>query len=107
MSHACRVTFRCTVCFFIRVNLCFSYGIGLVLDCIAMAYESQSSIPLSSMAILAVVWILLAFPLTIVGTVLGRHGKISCFASSHPCKVNSMPRPIPQHRWYMSRALHM
>lgn len=58
------------------------------------------------MALVAVVWVLMAFPLTILGTVLGRHGRIGCFNGAQPCKVNSVPRPVPACKWHMSRWLH-
>jgi transmembrane 9 superfamily protein 3 len=38
------------------------------------------------------------FPLTALGTVLGRNisGKIN-----HPCRTNAVPRPIPEKKWFM------
>lgn len=37
-------------------------------------------------------------PLTLVGTVLGRNlaGQNDC-----PCRVNAVPRPIPEKKWFM------
>ena len=36
-------------------------------------------------------------PLTLVGTILGRN--ISG-QPDHPCRVNTVPRPIPEKKWY-------
>jgi transmembrane 9 superfamily protein 3 len=38
------------------------------------------------------------FPLTLVGTVIGKN--ISG-APNFPCRVNAVPRPIPEKRWFM------
>lgn len=37
-------------------------------------------------------------PLTLVGTVLGRNlgGQ-----ADYPCRVNAVPRPIPEKKWFM------
>lgn len=37
-------------------------------------------------------------PLTLVGTVLGRN---LSGQSDHPCRVNAVPRPIPEKKWFM------
>jgi transmembrane 9 superfamily member 3 len=45
------------------------------------------------------IWLFVSFPLTVVGTLFGRHwaGK-----ADFPCRVNSMARPIPLGPWYTS-----
>jgi transmembrane 9 superfamily protein 3 len=37
-------------------------------------------------------------PLTLVGTVLGRN---LAGQPNHPCRVNAVPRPIPEKKWFM------
>ena len=37
-------------------------------------------------------------PLTLVGTVLGRN---LSGTPDHPCRVNAVPRPIPEKKWFM------
>lgn len=41
-------------------------------------------------------------PLTLVGTVLGRN--ISGQANN-PCRINAVPRPIPEKKWFMESAV--
>jgi hypothetical protein len=45
------------------------------------------------------IWIFVALPLSVCGTIFGRHwvGKYE-----PPCRVNSIPRPIPLSPWYAS-----
>jgi transmembrane 9 superfamily protein 3 len=42
--------------------------------------------------------IFVILPLTLVGTVVGRNldGQ-----ADHPCRVNAVPRPIPEKKWFM------
>lgn len=60
--------------------------VGLVLDLLATAYASQSSIPLSSLLLLLLLWAAVAFPLTILGSIVGRH--VGPFRAPPPCKVS-------------------
>ncbi len=36
-------------------------------------------------------------PLTLVGTVLGRN---LSGQANYPCRINAVPRPIPEKKWY-------
>ena len=46
------------------------------------------------------IWLFVSLPLVVAGTMLGRHtGK-----ADFPCRVNSIPRPIPLTPWYASPA---
>lgn len=37
-------------------------------------------------------------PLTLVGTVLGRN---LAGQPNYPCRINAVPRPIPEKKWFM------
>ena len=37
-------------------------------------------------------------PLNLVGTVLGRN---LAGSPDHPCRINAVPRPIPEKKWFM------
>lgn len=80
-------------------------AIGLGLDLVATAYRSQSSIPLGTLLILFVLFGLVAFPLGIFGSMLGRH--IGPFRGGFPTKVSAVPRMVPTPKWYMESSLHM
>ena len=47
---------------------------------------------------IACICLFVILPLTLVGTVLGRniYGQ-----PNHPCRVNPVPRPIPDKKWYV------
>ncbi len=49
------------------------FSVVLPLDWIATAYSSLASVPLSSIIAIFVIWITVSFPLTLVGTLLGRN----------------------------------
>lgn len=76
-------------------------SIVAVLNCIAIYYDTISAIPVSVVLKVAAIWALVALPLAVVGTIFGRHwmGK-----SEPPCRVNSIPRPIPAAPWYCAPA---
>eukprot|EP00587_Corethron_hystrix_P005093 CAMPEP_0113308264 /NCGR_PEP_ID=MMETSP0010_2-20120614/6768_1 /TAXON_ID=216773 ORGANISM="Corethron hystrix, Strain 308" /NCGR_SAMPLE_ID=MMETSP0010_2 /ASSEMBLY_ACC=CAM_ASM_000155 /LENGTH=488 /DNA_ID=CAMNT_0000163263 /DNA_START=176 /DNA_END=1639 /DNA_ORIENTATION=- /assembly_acc=CAM_ASM_000155 len=68
-----------------------------ILNCIALYYGTANVIPFMVILKCFAIWIFLSIPLTVVGTLLGRHsGKKTIF----PCRVNSIPRSIPDAPWY-------
>jgi transmembrane 9 superfamily member 3 len=69
----------------------------LTLNSIAIHYESISAIPIGVCLKIFAIWLFVAVPLSVVGTICGRHlgGKYD-----PPCRVNSIPRPIPASPWY-------
>lgn len=74
----------------------------IVLNTVAIYYDTLSAIPLAVILKMAAIWVFVSVPLTIGGTILGRHwmGKYES-----PCRVNSIPRPIPVGAWYTDPAL--
>jgi transmembrane 9 superfamily protein 3 len=50
------------------------------------------------MVAVACICIFVILPLNFVGTILGRH---LAGQSNYPCRVNAVPRPIPEKKWYM------
>lgn len=77
--------------------LCF--GIGLVLNTIAIFYGSLAAIPFGTMVVVFVIWSFISFPLALFGTVLGRNWS---GAPNNPCRVKTIPRPIPEKKWYLT-----
>lgn len=47
---------------------------------------------------IASICLFIILPLTLVGTVLGRNVS---GAANNPCRVNAVPRPIPEKKWFM------
>ena len=74
-----------------------------VLNMISFYYSTISAIPIIVIIKIAVIWALVALPLSIAGTIFGRHsfgGKREAF----PCRVNAIPRPIPPSSWWAAPA---
>ena len=46
----------------------------------------------------ASICIFVILPLTLVGTVLGRN---LAGTPDYPCRINAVPRPIPEKKWFM------
>jgi len=79
-------------------------GTGFVLDWIAVAYNSLASVPLGTMFVVTLLWAAVAFPLTLLGTIVGKH---QYGVRNVPCRVNPVPRLIPERPWYSQRWLHI
>lgn len=73
----------------------------IALNFVAIYYDTVNAIPFSVMMKMVAIWIFASLPLSVAGTIFGRHwmGKFE-----PPCRVNSIPRPIPQAPWYSSPA---
>ena len=74
-------------------------GILFSLNGISIAYGSRS-IPTTAALSLVLLWIFVAVPLTVGGTMLGRHMSAR---ASWPCRVHAIPGLVPEHRWYRKR----
>ncbi|KAG5580904.1 hypothetical protein H5410_051531 [Solanum commersonii] len=77
--------------------LCF--GIGFILNTIAIFYGSLAAIPFGTMVVVFVIWAFISFPLALLGTVFGRNWS---GAPNNPCRVKTIPRPIPEKKWYLT-----
>jgi transmembrane 9 superfamily protein 3 len=68
-----------------------------VLNVVAMAYRSMSAIPFTTIVVMLLLWLLVAVPLTVAGTILGRNfgGQ-----AEYPCRVNAIPRLVPEKAWF-------
>ena len=71
--------------------------VAMVLNMIAVHYDTVGALPIGIILKMAAIWLFVALPLSVVGTIFGRHwaGK-----SDIPCRVNNIPRPIPVAPWY-------
>ena len=68
-----------------------------VLNIIAIYYDTISAIPALVLAKMVAIWIFVSLPLSVAGTIFGRHWS---GRNEPPCRVNSVPRPIPTPTWY-------
>ncbi|KAL6522247.1 Transmembrane 9 superfamily member 1 [Orobanche minor] len=77
--------------------LCF--GIGFILNTVAIFYGSLAAIPFGTMVVVFVIWAFISFPLALLGTVVGRNWS---GMPNNPCRVKTIPRPIPEKKWYLT-----
>jgi len=73
-------------------------GIAFALDFIAIGYGSLASIPFGTIVALVAIWIFISAPLTMVGTIVGRNWNGT---ADNPCRINPVPRQIPEKKWYL------
>ena len=76
-------------------GLCLA--LTLVLNTVALMYKSLAAVPLTSVLMVLLIWVFLSVPLCVMGTILGRNWS---GAPDFPCRVNAIPRLIPDKRWY-------
>lgn len=96
------------------------FTIMFLLNFVSLYYGTINTVPFSLMLTMIFTWLLVSFPATIVGAVFGRYAVFcrmirvmssadyACNAdrsrwsgkASFPCRVNSIPRPIPPRQWY-------
>ena len=73
-------------------------GTAFLINFIAMYYHASRAIPFGSMVAVTCICLFVILPLTLIGSVLGRN---LAGQASHACRVNAVPRPIPEKKWYM------
>ncbi|XP_058789177.1 transmembrane 9 superfamily member 3 [Phymastichus coffea] len=73
-------------------------GTAFFINFIAMYYHASRAIPFGSMVAVTCICIFVILPLTVVGTILGRN---LAGTPNAPCRVNAVPRPIPEKKWFM------
>ena len=70
-----------------------------LLNAVSLVYGTIQTIPFMILLKLFLLWIFVSVPLTVVGTLLGRHTMQP--KNPFPCRVNAIPRPIPEQvPWY-------
>merc|ERR1719464_400838 len=65
---------------------------------IAIYYHASRAIPFTTMVAVSCICLFVILPLTLVGSVLGRN---LAGSPDYPCRVNAVPRPIPEKKWFM------
>lgn len=73
-------------------------GVAFFINFIAIYYHASRAIQLGSMVAVACICVFVILPLNLIGTVLGRN---MSGQPNYPCRVNAVPRPIPEKKWYM------
>jgi len=73
-------------------------AIIMVLNSMAVYYDTLGAIPIFVIFKMVLLWVFIAVPLSVVGTLVGRHMSAKV---DTPCRVNSIPRPIPSPPFYL------
>lgn len=81
--------------FFIPTFIC---GTAFCINFIAIYYHASRAIPFGTMIAVLCICFFVILPLTMLGTVLGRN---LSGQPDYPCRINAVPRPIPEKKWYM------
>lgn len=84
--------------FLVPVAVC---GTAFLINFIAIYYHASRAIPFGSMVSIAAICLFVNLPLTLVGSVVGRN----LYNSDNPCRVNAVPRPIPEKKWFMEPSI--
>ncbi|CAL2042117.1 unnamed protein product [Caenorhabditis brenneri] len=61
-------------------------------------YHASRAIPFTIMLAVSAICLFVILPLTLVGTVIGRN---MAGTADYPCRVNAVPRPIPDKKWFV------
>eukprot|EP00918_Siedleckia_nematoides_P020114 GHVU01042882.1.p1 GENE.GHVU01042882.1~~GHVU01042882.1.p1 ORF type:complete len:583 (+),score=64.16 GHVU01042882.1:110-1858(+) len=85
--------------FLLPVGIC---GTAFFINFIAIYYHASRAIPFGTMVAVACICLFVILPLTLVGTVLGRN---LAGQPNYPCRINAVPRPIPEKKWFMEPAV--
>jgi len=72
-------------------------GTAFFINFIAIYYQAAKAIHFTSMLAIVAICIFIILPCNLVGTLLGRAIRGQ---PNYPCRINAVPRPIPEKRWY-------
>ena len=75
------------------------FAIAFSLNTIAIFYHSLAAVPFGTRVVIFFMWAFISFPLVLFGTVIGRNWN---GAPDNPCRVKTIPRPIPERAWYFT-----
>ncbi|KAG9485100.1 hypothetical protein GDO78_008280 [Eleutherodactylus coqui] len=77
-------------------------GTAFFINFIAIYYHASRAIPFGTMVAVCCICFFVILPLNLVGTILGRN---LAGQPNFPCRVNAVPRPIPEKKWFMEPAV--
>ncbi|XP_068737553.1 transmembrane 9 superfamily member 1-like isoform X1 [Montipora capricornis] len=80
------------------------FVIWSVINSIAWYYQSTQALPYTTIILLMLIWLIVGFPLTIIGGIFGKNWAGSFDA---PCRTKNIPREIPPMPWYRSTFVRM
>ncbi|XP_030043404.1 transmembrane 9 superfamily member 1 [Microcaecilia unicolor] len=75
-----------------------------VVNSVHWANGSTQALPATTILLLLTVWLIVGFPLTVIGGIFGKNNSGSFDA---PCRTKNIAREIPRQPWYKSTLVHM
>ena len=75
-----------------------------LVNSVAWYYQSTQALPFTTILLLMIVWLLVGFPLNVLGGILGKN---MSGAFDAPCRTKNISREIPPSPWYRSMLVHM
>ncbi|XP_053216445.1 transmembrane 9 superfamily member 1 [Podarcis raffonei] len=75
-----------------------------VVNSVHWANGSTQALPATTILLLLTVWLLVGFPLTVIGGIFGKN-RAGPFDA--PCRTKNIAREIPPQPWYKSTLVHM
>uniref|UniRef100_A0AC35U8I9 Transmembrane 9 superfamily member n=1 Tax=Rhabditophanes sp. KR3021 TaxID=114890 RepID=A0AC35U8I9_9BILA len=72
--------------------------VSLLINCVAMYYHTSRALPFLSMLTVIVICLFIVLPMSFIGSFFGRQWNKG---ASSPCRINVIPRPIPDKKWYL------
>lgn len=75
-----------------------------VINSTAWYYQSTQALSYTTIILLMLIWLIVGFPLTILGGIFGKNWAGSFNA---PCRTKNIPREIPPIPWYRSTLVRM
>uniref|UniRef100_A0A8C5Q5G3 Transmembrane 9 superfamily member n=1 Tax=Leptobrachium leishanense TaxID=445787 RepID=A0A8C5Q5G3_9ANUR len=75
-----------------------------VVNSVHWANGSTQALPATTILLLLTVWLLVGFPLTVIGGIFGKN-RAGNFEA--PCRTKNIAREIPPQPWYKSAPVHM
>ncbi|XP_039266684.1 transmembrane 9 superfamily member 1-like [Styela clava] len=80
------------------------FAIWSIINTVHWIYGSTQALPFTTVLLLAFIWVLVGFPLTVVGGILGKNTSGDFDA---PCRTKNIAREIPPQPWYRMTLAHM
>lgn len=80
------------------------FVIWSIINSIAWYYQSTQALPYTTIILLMLIWLIVGFPLTIIGGIFGKNWAGGFNA---PCRTKNIPREIPPMPWYRSTFVRM
>eukprot|EP01129_Flabellula_baltica_P015648 TRINITY_DN8045_c0_g1_i1.p1 TRINITY_DN8045_c0_g1~~TRINITY_DN8045_c0_g1_i1.p1 ORF type:complete len:582 (+),score=106.33 TRINITY_DN8045_c0_g1_i1:46-1791(+) len=83
----------------------FISAVVFVLNFIGIGYGSLAAIPFLTMLSVVGLWVGVSFPLTLLGSIVGRNYPIPFLKKTGP--LGPFPKPIPEKKFYENRWVHV